>query len=92
MSVCSKLCGMPEQNSGGVPVREPERLIKWFVGVVVIAVGVNLLSSFVVAQKWAWASAGGLWCGDRARCAEYWSAAPGSVMAQRRLGPWLCSR
>src|SRR5215216_6267626 len=45
---------MPEQNSGGVPVREPERLIKWFVGVVVIAVGVNLLSSFVVAQKWAW--------------------------------------
>jgi hypothetical protein len=29
-------------------------LIKWFVGVVVIAVGVNLFSSFVVAQKWAW--------------------------------------
>jgi hypothetical protein len=54
VSVCPKLCGMPEQNSGGVPVREPERLIKWFVGVVVIAVGVNLLSSFVVAQKWAW--------------------------------------
>jgi hypothetical protein len=54
VSVCPKLCVMPEQNSGGVPVREPERLIKWFVGVVVIAVGVNLLSSFVVAQKWAW--------------------------------------
>jgi hypothetical protein len=53
-SVCRKLCGMPEQNSRGVPVREPERLIKWFIGVVVIAVGVNLLSSFVVAQKWAW--------------------------------------
>jgi hypothetical protein len=29
-------------------------LIKWFIGVVVIAVGVNLLSSFVVRQKWAW--------------------------------------
>src|SRR5215217_7474102 len=45
---------MPEQNSGGVPVREPERLIKWFVGVVVMGVVVNVLSGFVVAQKWAW--------------------------------------
>jgi hypothetical protein len=26
----------------------------WFIGFVVIAVGVNLLSSFVAAQKWAW--------------------------------------
>ena len=34
--------------------RDTERLIKWFIGVVVIAVGVNLLSSFVVAQTWAW--------------------------------------
>jgi hypothetical protein len=30
------------------------RLINRFIGVVVIASGVNLLSSFVVAQKWAW--------------------------------------
>jgi hypothetical protein len=51
---CSKLCGVAEQNSGGVPARDPDRLIKWFIGVVVIAVGVNLLSSFVVAQQWAW--------------------------------------
>jgi hypothetical protein len=29
-------------------------LIKWFIGVVVMGVGVNLLSGFVVAQKWAW--------------------------------------
>jgi hypothetical protein len=28
------------------------RLINWFIEVVVIASGVNLLSSFVVAQKW----------------------------------------
>jgi hypothetical protein len=37
-----------------VPARDPDRLIKWFVGVVVIAVGVNLLSSFVAAHEWAW--------------------------------------
>jgi hypothetical protein len=45
--------GVPDQNSGGLPVRDPDRLIKWFIGVVVIAVGVNLLTSLVVAQKWA---------------------------------------
>src|SRR5215203_4905527 len=45
---------MPEQNSAGVPAHHPDRLIKWFIGVVVIAVGVNLLSGFLVAQKWAW--------------------------------------
>jgi hypothetical protein len=52
--VCSKLCGVPEQNSGGLIARNPERLIKWFIAVVVIAVGVNLLSSSVVTHKWAW--------------------------------------
>jgi hypothetical protein len=45
---------MPEQNSWGVPARDPDRLIKWFIGVVVIAVGVNLLSGFVAVQEWAW--------------------------------------
>ena len=45
---------MAEQNFSGVPARDPDRLIKWFIGVLVIAVGVNLLSSFVVAQTWAW--------------------------------------
>jgi hypothetical protein len=37
-----------------VPARHPDRLIKWFIGVVVLGVGVNLLSGLVVAQKWAW--------------------------------------
>jgi hypothetical protein len=54
VSVCSKLCGVPEQNSWGMPASDPDRLIKWFIGVGVIAVGVNLLSSLVVVQKWAW--------------------------------------
>jgi hypothetical protein len=54
VSVCSRLCGVPDQISASVPARDPDRLIKWFIGVVVIAVGINLLSSFVVAQKWAW--------------------------------------
>jgi hypothetical protein len=51
---CSKLCGVPEQNSWGVPASDPDRLIKWFIGVVVIGVAVNLLGGFVVEQKWAW--------------------------------------
>jgi hypothetical protein len=42
------------QNPCGVPASDPDRLIKWFIGVVVMGVGVNLLSGFVVAQKWAW--------------------------------------
>jgi hypothetical protein len=46
-------CGVPGQISGVVPARDPDRLIRWFIGVVVI-VGVNLLSSYVVAQDWAW--------------------------------------
>ena len=37
-----------------MPARNPDRLIKWFIGVVVMGVGVNLLGGFVVAQKWAW--------------------------------------
>jgi hypothetical protein len=37
-----------------VPARDPDRLIKWFIGIVVLGVGVNLLSGFVVEQKWAW--------------------------------------
>ena len=52
--VCSRLCGVPEQIPASVPARDSDRLIKWFIGVVVIAVAVNLLSSFVVVQKWAW--------------------------------------
>jgi hypothetical protein len=45
---------VPEENAGGLTAREPDRLIKWFIGVVVIGVGVNLLGGFVVAQKWDW--------------------------------------
>jgi hypothetical protein len=37
-----------------VPARNPDRLIKWFIGVVVMGVGVNLLGGFVMSQKWAW--------------------------------------
>jgi hypothetical protein len=51
---CSKLCGVAEPSSWGVSARHPDRLIKWFIGVVVLGVGVNLLSGLVVAQKSAW--------------------------------------
>jgi hypothetical protein len=43
-----------EQSFWGVPARDPDRLIKWFIGVVVLGVGINLLSGLVVEQKWAW--------------------------------------
>jgi hypothetical protein len=49
-----RLFDVPDQNSGGVSARDADRLIKWFIGVLLIGVGVNLLSSFLVAQKWAW--------------------------------------
>ena len=45
---------MPKQISWGVPARDPDRLIKWFIGAVVTGMAVNLLCSFVAAQKWAW--------------------------------------
>jgi hypothetical protein len=54
VAICPKLCCVPEQNPDGVPVRDADRLIKWFIAVVVMGVGVNLLGGFVVAQKWAW--------------------------------------
>jgi hypothetical protein len=54
VSVCSKLWGVVDRNFWGVPARDPDRLIKCFIGVLLIAVGVNLLSSFVATQKWAW--------------------------------------
>jgi hypothetical protein len=54
VAICNKLCFVPAQNPDGVPARDADRLIKWFIGVVVMGVGVNLLSGFVVAQKWAW--------------------------------------
>jgi hypothetical protein len=43
-----------DQNSGNVPAGDSDRLIKWFIGVLLLAVGVNLISSFVVAQNWVW--------------------------------------
>ena len=49
-----KLCCVPAQNGGGLTARDPGHLIKWFIAVVVTGVGVNLLSGFVVVQKWAW--------------------------------------
>ena len=53
-SVWPKLCGVPQQNFEGAPARDSDRLIKWFIGVVLLAVAVNLLSSFVVPHGWAW--------------------------------------
>ena len=54
LSVCSRLFTVAEQNSGGAPARDPDRLIRWFIGAVVTGVGVNLLSGSVASQKWAW--------------------------------------
>ena len=54
VAICSKLCCVPEQNPDGLAVRDADRLIKWFIGVVVMGVGVNLLSGFVVGRTWAW--------------------------------------
>jgi hypothetical protein len=51
---CPKLGGVAEPSPWGVPARDPDRLIKWFIGVVVMGVGVNLLSGFVVGRAWAW--------------------------------------
>ena len=53
-ALCAKLGVVPEPRPRGMPARDPDRLIKWFIGVVVMGVGVNLLSGFVVAPKWAW--------------------------------------
>jgi hypothetical protein len=54
VSVCLKLSLVPDQPPGGVPARDADRWIRWFIGVVVIAAALNLLTSLVVAQKWAW--------------------------------------
>jgi hypothetical protein len=43
--------GVAGRNSGGVAARDPDRLIKWFIGVVVIAVGVNLLSGLLWSRS-----------------------------------------
>jgi hypothetical protein len=54
VTVCLKLSLVLDQHSGEVPARNADRLIMWFIGFVVIGVGVNLFSGFVIAQKWAW--------------------------------------
>jgi hypothetical protein len=53
-ALCPTLGGVPEPSPPRVPTRDPDRLIRWFIGVVVMGVVVNVLSGFVVAQKWAW--------------------------------------
>ena len=53
-ALCPTLGGVPEPNPPLVPARDPDRLIRWFIGVVVMGVVVNVLSGFVVAQNWAW--------------------------------------
>jgi hypothetical protein len=53
-------CGLPqtllvaEPSFGGLPASDPDRLIKWFIGVVVMGVGVNLLTGLAVTREWAW--------------------------------------
>jgi hypothetical protein len=44
---CLKLSLVPDQHPGGVAARHPDRLIKCFIGFVVIGVTVNLFSGFV---------------------------------------------
>jgi len=43
-----------EPSPAVLPASDPARLIKWFIGVVVVGLGVNLLSGRVVTQEWAW--------------------------------------
>jgi hypothetical protein len=43
-----------EPNPDVLPASNPDRLIKWFIGVVVMGLGVNLLTGVVVTQEWAW--------------------------------------
>src|SRR5215217_1440896 len=84
-------CVVVDRNFGGVPARHPDRLIKWFIEVVLLGVGVNLLSSYVVARRT------GPGFRQHALSRRCWSLCrvlvfcAGSVMAQRGLGPWLCS-
>jgi hypothetical protein len=43
-----------EPSPGVLPGSDPDLLIKWFIGVVVMGLGVNLLTGLVATQKWAW--------------------------------------
>jgi hypothetical protein len=90
-ALCSTLCCVPEPNPDGVPARDPDRLNKWFIGFVVMGVGVSLLSGFVVAQKWAWLPPAAFIAALLVLCRVLVFCGV-SVMAQRGLGAWLCSR
>src|SRR5215217_4952766 len=76
VSICPKLCCVAVQNPDGVPARDPDRLIKWFIGVVVMGVGVNLLGGFVGAQKWAWLL-------PAVFAAALWVAVPSTALLRR---------
>jgi hypothetical protein len=91
MSRFLKLCFVPTQSSEGVPAREPNRLIKWLVGAVVLVVGVNLFSRFVVPQKWAWLPAAVLLrrCWSLCRVLVFCG---GSVMPRRESQGHDCAR
>jgi hypothetical protein len=43
-----------QPSPGVLPGSDPGRLIKWFIGVVVMGLGVNLLTGLVVTREWAW--------------------------------------
>jgi hypothetical protein len=83
---------MLDQHSGDQSARDPDRLIKWFVGVVVVGVGVELLSSFVLKQKWP----GFRRRSSQRHCVSSYQGQAycgGNVTAQRGgLGAWLCWR
>jgi hypothetical protein len=74
-----------DQHSGEVPARNADRLIMWFIGFVVIGVGVNLFSGFVIAQKWAWLPRLSLLRRSWSLC-RLLVFCGGSVITQRGLG------
>jgi hypothetical protein len=45
---------LPRTSLGAGGARDPDRLIRWFLGVVVAGVTINLLSESILKQKWAW--------------------------------------
>jgi hypothetical protein len=45
---------VPDQRPDDQPARDPDRPIKWFIGVFLVNLGVNLLSVVVLKQRWAW--------------------------------------
>jgi hypothetical protein len=71
--------GVEEKQVAGRYAPNPDRLIKWFGGVVVIGVAVNVLSDWVHAQGWAWLP-------PAVFVAALLVAMPGGLLRRERLG------